>query len=134
MPQQDGLALHLRQRLQRIEEGGPLLDGQAAGLGSVVPVEPGPLAAPRPPALVDVGAHDDPPHVGVRLDVRAQPGPSQVELGQRRLQYVVRAVPVAADRIGDPAQVRLTRGDVLDVRRVPIVRRSGHRSPSPEAA
>ena len=98
-----------------------------------MPLETGPLAPPGTPAIVDVGAHDDAPHVGVRLDVRPQPWPGEVQLGQGGLQHVVGAVPVAADGVGDPAQVGLAGGDVLDVRRVPLVRPSAHRSPSPEA-
>jgi hypothetical protein len=74
VPQHHGLALHLRQPLERLEEGGALLEGQAAGNGPVVPVEAGPLAAPWTPPLVDVGAHDDAAHVGIGLDVGAQPG------------------------------------------------------------
>ena len=64
-----------------------------------------PLAAPRPPGLVDVGAHDDRADVGLLAAVAPHPRPGDVQLDQRGLHEVVGAVPVAADRVGDPAQV-----------------------------
>ena len=101
------------QRLQRVEERRALLDGERVRATGSCPSQPGPLAPPGAAVLVDVGAHDDLPGVGLLAAVAVQPRPGDVQLDQGGLQQVVGAVPVAADRVGDPAQVGLAGRDEL---------------------
>ena len=68
-------------------------------------VDPGVLAAPGPPGLVDVGAHDHLPGVGLLGAGGVQPRPGDVQLGQGSLDEVLRAVPVTAQRVGDAPEV-----------------------------
>ena len=70
--------------------------------------------------LVDVGADDDLADVGLLAAVAPDPRPRDVELGQRDLQQVLGAVPVAAQRVRHPAQVGLPGGDELRERRVAV--------------
>ena len=100
-----------RQRLEGLEHRRPLLDRQRLPRRRVVAVEPRPLAPPRPAVLVDVGADDDLPGVGLLPAVAVQPRPRDVQLDERGLEQVLGLVPVAADGVRDPAQVGLPGGD-----------------------
>ena len=70
-------------------------------------------------------------HVGLLAPVAPQPRPRDVQLGQGGLQQVVGAVPVAADGVGDAAQVDLAGGDELGELRV--ARRLASPRPAPPA-
>src|SRR6478735_12072422 len=128
--QHDHLALLLRQRLERVEEGRPLLDGRRHGCAVLGQVVGGPFAPPRPAGLVDVGAHHDLPAVGLLAALLPDARPRDVELGEGRLEQVVGLVPVAAQGVRDPAQVGLPGGDELAEGRVAVG--APHRTPSPE--
>ena len=124
VPQQHGLPLHERQRpgARRRARSAPR-PGARLARGRIVPVQPRPLAAPGPAVLVDVGAHDDLPGVGLLAAVPPQPRPGDVQLHERGLEQVVGAVPVAADGVGDPPEVGLPGGDELAELGVPKAHR-----------
>lgn len=90
------LRCNQRQGLQRLEQRGPLLDGQGTTRHGVVPVQPGAFPTPRAAGCVDVGPNDDLTNIGLLapwFDAR----PRDVRLDERGLQQVIGAVPVSAD-------------------------------------
>ena len=117
VPQHDHLALHGGQRLERVEQGRAAPRRRGPGAPRRQPVESRPLAAPRPPGLVDVGPDEDLADVRLLAPVAVQPRPRDVQLDQGGLQQVVGLVPVPAEGVRDASQMRLASRDERDVRR-----------------
>ncbi len=80
------------------------VDGRRGGLGKVLA---GVFAAVPAAGLVDERAVEDAAGVRVAGLAGADMGPGGVQLGQGRLGQVLRQMPVTAQQVGRPAQMRL---------------------------
>lgn len=127
MTQHDDPPLPLRERGEGEHEGVSVV-GVRLGrtrVDQVDTVEPGPLATPGAPPVVEMGVDDDAPDEGVDVAGAVHPWPGDVQLRQGGLHEVLGAVDVPAQQVRRAAQLCSACRDVLAV---PLVASASARS------